>query len=103
MAMAKGTIRIPAQIRPPRQAREMAPRRMRQNRARRATKERRPPFQMASLFSVLERETGFEPATSTLARWHSTAELLPRARRGGLYPATFGLSNLLCSKVMIFF
>src|SRR5215471_18755087 len=25
-----------------------------------------------------ERETGFEPATSTLARWHSTAELLPR-------------------------
>lgn len=30
---------------------------------------------------VLERETGFAPATSTLARWHSTAELLPRADR----------------------
>ena len=29
---------------------------------------------------VLERETGFEPATSTLARWHSTTELLPRGR-----------------------
>jgi hypothetical protein len=28
------------------------------------------------LFS--EREKGFEPSTSTLARWHSTAELLPR-------------------------
>src|SRR5205823_4728157 len=28
----------------------------------------------------VERETGFEPATSTLARWHSTAELLPRRR-----------------------
>jgi hypothetical protein len=28
----------------------------------------------------LERETGFEPATSTLARSHSTAELFP------LYP-----------------
>ena len=27
---------------------------------------------------ILERETGFEPATSTLARSHSTAELLPR-------------------------
>ena len=27
--------------------------------------------------NVLERETGFEPATSTLARSHSTAELLP--------------------------
>ena len=27
---------------------------------------------------LLERETGFEPATSTLARSHSTAELLPR-------------------------
>ena len=25
----------------------------------------------------VERETGFEPATSTLARLHSTAELLP--------------------------
>ena len=27
--------------------------------------------------SYLERETGFEPATSTLARLHSTAELFP--------------------------
>ena len=27
--------------------------------------------------SALERETGFEPATSTLARLHSTTELLP--------------------------
>ena len=27
--------------------------------------------------SKLERETGIEPATSTLARSHSTAELLP--------------------------
>src|ERR1700757_1545888 len=27
----------------------------------------------------LERETGFEPATSTLARSHSTTELLPLA------------------------
>ena len=27
---------------------------------------------------ALERETGFEPATSTLARLHSTTELLPR-------------------------
>jgi hypothetical protein len=26
----------------------------------------------------LERETGFEPATSTLARSHSTTELFPR-------------------------
>ncbi len=28
-----------------------------------------------------ERETGFEPATSTLARWHSTTELLPHSHR----------------------
>src|SRR6187402_3832897 len=27
---------------------------------------------------AIERETGFEPATSTLARLHSTTELLPR-------------------------
>ncbi len=25
----------------------------------------------------MERETGFEPATSTLARWRSTTELFP--------------------------
>src|ERR1700693_4145140 len=29
----------------------------------------------------LERETGFEPATSTLARSHSTTELLPLDRK----------------------
>ena len=29
-------------------------------------------------FIQLERETGFEPATSTLARLHSTTELFPR-------------------------
>ena len=28
-------------------------------------------------YEILERETGFEPATSTLARSHSTTELLP--------------------------
>ena len=28
----------------------------------------------------MERETGFEPATSTLARLHSTTELLPQQR-----------------------
>jgi hypothetical protein len=28
-------------------------------------------------FEALERETGFEPATSTLARLHSTTELFP--------------------------
>ena len=26
----------------------------------------------------MERETGFEPATSSLGSWHSTTELLPR-------------------------
>src|SRR5215510_3672006 len=30
-----------------------------------------------SSLRTLERETGFEPATSTLARLHSTTELLP--------------------------
>ena len=27
----------------------------------------------------MERETGFEPATSSLGSWHSTTELLPRS------------------------
>jgi hypothetical protein len=31
---------------------------------------------LATIF-YLERETGFEPATSTLARSHSTTELFP--------------------------
>jgi hypothetical protein len=26
----------------------------------------------------MERETGFEPATSSLGSWHSTTELLPQ-------------------------
>ena len=34
------------------------------------------PYRLA-MPPLLERETGFEPATSTLARLHSTAELLP--------------------------
>src|SRR5512142_358461 len=37
---------------------------------------RKSPHQAGFLISM-ERETGFEPATSTLARSHSTAELLP--------------------------
>ena len=32
---------------------------------------------IASASSNKERETGFEPATSSLGSWHSTAELLP--------------------------
>ena len=35
--------------------------------------------QATRLGDCLERETGFEPATSTLARLHSTTELLPQA------------------------
>ncbi len=34
---------------------------------------------------LLERETGFEPATSTLARLHSTTELLPQAGKSDIY------------------
>jgi hypothetical protein len=30
-----------------------------------------------NLLNGLERETGIEPATSSLGSWHSTAELLP--------------------------
>ena len=35
---------------------------------------------LAKPLNSLERETGFEPATSTLARLHSTTELFPLAR-----------------------
>ena len=37
---------------------------------------------------LLERETGFEPATSTLARLHSTTELLPLEEKRRLMEAT---------------
>src|SRR5579862_3366071 len=38
------------------------------------------PRQMCESGRFMERETGFEPATSTLARSHSTTELLPLGR-----------------------
>ncbi len=34
-----------------------------------------------SVYLILERETGFEPATTTLATWNSTTELLPQKER----------------------
>jgi hypothetical protein len=45
----------------------------------------------------LERETGFEPATSTLARLHSTTELFPldgafAVKRGNKYQTILGKS-----------
>ena len=36
-----------------------------------------------------EREKGLEPSTSTLARWHSTTELLPRETEGSLSLSRF--------------
>ena len=33
---------------------------------------------------ILERETGFEPATSSLGSWHSTTELLPRSVKSAI-------------------
>ena len=34
---------------------------------------------MPQVIEKMERETGFEPATSSLGSWHSTTELLPLA------------------------
>ena len=34
-------------------------------------------FRMARKLLKMERETGVEPATSSLGSWHSTTELLP--------------------------
>ena len=41
------------------------------------------------LLKGLERETGIEPATSSLGSWHSTAELLPLAESLRLDNLTF--------------
>ena len=35
----------------------------------------------AQVIEKMERETGFEPATSSLGSWHSTTELLPLSRQ----------------------
>src|SRR5258708_5152202 len=39
----------------------------------------------ATAIKIMERETGVEPATSTLARSHSTTELLPLRGQRRLY------------------
>lgn len=39
--------------------------------------------------NLVERETGFEPATSTLARLHSTTELLPREQKQNIQSSFF--------------
>ena len=36
-------------------------------------------FGSSQVIENMERETGIEPATSSLGSWHSTAELLPLA------------------------
>ncbi len=41
----------------------------------------------------MERETGVEPATSSLGSWHSTTELLPRSFVFLQLPETKGLSH----------
>ena len=38
------------------------------------------PWEAGQIRTNMERETGFEPATSTLARSHSTTELFPLTR-----------------------
>ena len=56
------------------------------------TKRKKPTF-VGVLPPFLEREKRFELSTSTLARWHSTAELLPRTGRLN-YPPPTGLSSV---------
>ena len=50
----------------------------------------------------MERETGFEPATSTLARSHSTTELFP-LNEENFYIITMGLSRNNFSGMDIYF
>ena len=52
--------------------------------------------------NLLERETGFEPATSTLARLHSTTELLP-LNEEKVYRRTPLLSSVVSQKTHISF
>ena len=46
----------------------------------------------------MERETGLEPATSSLGSWHSTAELLPRSD----YPCTYLIQQDFTSEAAVY-
>ena len=58
--------------------------------------------------TMVERETGFEPATSTLARLHSTTELFPLVAvvvatdEEGLYAKRFGWSSAKNEKFYVY-
>ena len=54
-----------------------------------------PPF-------FLERETGFEPATSTLARLHSTTELFPHIINFKLYKIYTSMSSVFWGQATSF-
>lgn|GEM_PF-2706113 len=51
------------------------------------------PLGQAALF-YMERETGVEPATSTLARSHSTTELFPLSKQKRLIYSTMKFVNI---------
>jgi hypothetical protein len=42
-------------------------------------------FSSSQVVDFMERETGIEPATSSLGSWHSTAELLPHSGDSVIY------------------
>jgi hypothetical protein len=51
-------------------------------------------WQTLQMTEKMERETGFEPATSSLGSWHSTTELLPpvpAAQPSGLRDRPIGI------------
>src|SRR5260370_20581372 len=50
----------------------------------------------------MERETGFEPATSSLGSWHSTTELLPRSAKWASYLIPRDLGPARLAKVSTF-
>ena len=51
-------------------------------------------FDSYQVIEKMERETGFEPATSSLGSWHSTTELLPPALLFFYLPVLKGLMPL---------
>ena len=45
----------------------------------------------AQVIEKMERETGLEPATSSLGSWHSTTELLPRCGISGPFQPHYSI------------
>ena len=59
-------------------------------------------FSIHTVLLCVERETGFGPATFTLARWHSTTESLPHTIALTIYQTKSNFATFFCKFAILF-